>query len=217
MPTSPAHDSHVVVFDVNVFLDVASLLGPRFEATALSSASAVHIGSACPHPTDSRIDSLRALTVCTSGRFVGPQPLQVWTSSHIDHLIVHKLTQPIDGPTPELAGFGWTEAEADEFLDRLVYGLVFDMSKGGTVGDVPIPSGSPPLSHEDGCVFRTAAEAGDPTESRLLKYCVTNDRQFRKAEPNLSSEVLILYPSEWVQLVRKARIVAAMGKMKPIK
>lgn len=216
MQKLPAQDVHIVVFDVNVFLDVADLLGRSFNWEDFSAVAATHINGPCPDPTDSRIDSLRSLALCTSGALTPNGPaVEVWTSSHIDHLIVHKLSQSADGPTPELTGFGWDLTDAEDFLDQLVYGLVFDTSHGGTVGEVLIPTGHPPLSYEDGLVFRTAIEAGDQASGRLLKYCVTNDREFRKAEPNLSSEVLILYPYEWVLFVRQARTKAAVGRMLP--
>lgn len=215
MQNSAAQDIHVVVFDVNVYLDVARILDPPYSLQTLGAVSAVNINSPCPHPTNPLIDSLRALALCTSGRFVGQQKLEVWTSKHIDDLVVHKLTQPIDGASPELTGFGWKMDEAEDFLHELVYGLVFDASKGGSAGDVSIAAGSPPLSYEDGRVFRTALEAGDSTDGQLIKYCITNDKEFRNNEPNLSSEVLVLYPAEWVLLVRRARNLVAMGRLRP--
>jgi hypothetical protein len=205
----------VVVFDVNVYLDIAELLGAPFTWEKLASAVAPQMGSPCPHPTDSRIDSLRAVALCTSGRFAGDQQLEVWTSSHIDHLVVHKLTQPTAAATQELTGLGWDLPASEYLLESLVYDLVYDKSGGGSVGEVKIAAGSPPLSHEDGLVFRTALEAGEAGASSLVKYCITNDREFRKSEPSLTSEVLVLYPFEWVKLVRQARNKVALGRLLP--
>ena len=83
----------------------------------------------------------------------------------------------------------------------LVHDLVYGRSGGASIKDVPIPYGTPPLSHEDGCVYRTAADAGDaPT---VIRYCVTRDVAFRRAA--LPGDVLVVHPWEWVQLVRHGR------------
>ena len=38
---------------------------------------------------------------------------------------------------------------------------VLDDTGGGTVGDIVVPDGQPSTDHEDGCVYRTAMDAGD--------------------------------------------------------
>ncbi len=57
------------------------------------------------------------------------------------------------------------------FWPQAVRDLVYDLS-GGRVLDVTIPAGTPPLSHEDGLVYRTAVSAG---EAWPVRYCVTGD------------------------------------------
>jgi hypothetical protein len=146
-----------------------------------------------------------------SGRFAGPVPLEVWTNDHIDDLVVIKASQPRDGEYPEDRGLGWTADDAAGLLDDLVWGIVYDKSGGGTCKNVEIPYGSPPLSHEDGIVYRTAEQCGG---EQTVRYCITNDRAFRTAA--LPGDINVMYPHEWIALVRKSRF-AASAPPRPIK
>jgi hypothetical protein len=208
----PSGETHVVVFDVNVYLDVADLLGEPFDWTRFGEAATATAGTQLPAP-DQRVDALRAIALCMSGRFAGLESLEVWTSSHIDELVVLKASQPDDrNLEPEQRGLGWGADSADALLEELVYDLVFDKTGGGTLGDGVLSRDSPPLSHEDGIVFSTACEAGDGPG--LVRYCVTSDNGMRQARP-LSCDVLILYPHEWVDLVRRSRSTYALGELRP--
>lgn len=207
MQGSADPDVHVVVFDVNVWLDVAALVGSGFTFDRLTERVAAAGMQPCP-AQDRRLDSARALAVCTSGRLAGDELLEVWTSAHIDDVLVHKLTQGTDGVIPEETGYGWSADDAHDFLDDCVYELV-ESTYGGTVGEIVIPNGNPPLSHEDGCVYRTATEAGDDFP---VRYCVTWDRDFRTAA-GLPGDVTMFYPSEWVMYVRKARARLALAQI----
>ena len=51
----------LVVLDVNIYLDMARLLGDPFSWDAFDAALAVHATEPNPHPADARIDSLRAI------------------------------------------------------------------------------------------------------------------------------------------------------------
>ncbi|BCY13134.1 hypothetical protein [Actinoplanes sp. L3-i22] len=206
-------DLHTVVFDVNILLDVADLLGPPFAWEKFRDTAARESRSPVPHPTDRRVDSLRAVALTTSGRFAGPELLQVWTSDHIDRLVVAKATQPRHGATAETRGLGWSAEHADGLLHDFVYDLVFDMTGGGRI-EILAVDGHPPLDHEDACVFTTALQAADDAAPPSIKYCVTRDRAFRRA-PNLHPDVLILHPDEFVMLVRRSRGALATRKMRP--
>lgn len=85
---------HCVLFDCNVYLDVASLLGAPFEWAKFHQRSAQLHDAPLPHPSDQANDSLRALAVCLSGRFAGEETLEVWTSSHIEAIVRGKAQQP---------------------------------------------------------------------------------------------------------------------------
>ncbi|GLY02378.1 hypothetical protein [Actinoplanes sp. NBRC 101535] len=109
----PAHheaepDLHTVVFDLNILLDVADLLGPPFTWDKFRDAAARHSQAPVPNRADSRVDSLRAVALTTTGRFAGPELLEVWTSDHIADLLVLKARQPRDGAIAETRGLGWS-------------------------------------------------------------------------------------------------------------
>jgi hypothetical protein len=202
-------DCHAVVYDVNVYLDVAELLGSPFSWSKFNDAAALHQSTPLRGP-DRRVDSLRALALATTGRFAGPQPLQVWTSDHIDGLVATKACQPLIAEHPDDRGLGWTRAQAEDLVEDLVWDLVFGMSGGGSL-DVTTSYGSPPLSHEDGLVYRTAERCG---LEKTIRYCVTNDKQFRQAE--LPGSIDVLYPHEWILLVRRSRFAASAPRPKPL-
>lgn len=204
-PEGFAAPSNAVVFDVNVYLDVAELLGPPFTWEKFATAAARYRGLPL-NGQDRRIDSLRAIAVATSGKFTTHVPLQVWTSDHIDDLVALKAGQPKDGGCPEDCGLGWSPDDAAALVDDLVWDLVYDKSGGGACRNVEIPYGSPPLSHEDGIVYRTAEQCGD----EAIKYCVTNDRTFRTAD--LPGDITVLYAYEWVDLIRRSRARIAMPR-----
>lgn len=198
---------HAVVFDVNVYLDVAQLLGTPFTWEKFNTAAARFRQTPLTplRGSDRQVDSLRALAVTLSGQFAGRVPLEVWTSVHIDKLVVLKASQPQDGERPEDSGLGWSLDNAAALLDDLVWGIVFDKSGGGICKNTEIPYGSPPLSHEDGIVYRTAEQCGD---EQTVRYCITNDRMFRTA--SLPGTINVLYPHEWIALVRKSRLNASL-------
>lgn len=211
MPRYTGPSLHVVVFDVNVYLDAAQLVGEPFSWSRFQALAVKYANTVVP-ADDARIDSLRALSLCTSDRFAGSQPLEVWTSNHIDALVVRKARQPITGAKPEDRGLGWESHHAEDLLEELVYGLVYrPIAGGGSVGDLTIPAGTPPLSHEDGMVYRTAKVASD--RENTIGYCVTRDKEFRMRAPH--SDIITLYPQEWIHLVRRSRFAVSTAVMKP--
>jgi hypothetical protein len=101
---------HVVVFDVNVYLDVADLLGPPFTWGKFDANAAGVAKENVPHPDDPAYDSLRAIAVCTSGKFAGPETLEVWTNTHIDKTVRAKAQQSaIPDPDTGYRGLGWAQ------------------------------------------------------------------------------------------------------------
>ncbi|MEQ4303095.1 hypothetical protein ABNF97_17155 [Plantactinospora sp. B6F1] len=197
---------HLVVFDCNVYLDVARIIGQPFTWSDFDAAAARLARITIPHPKDGAQDSLRALAACTSGRFAGDEALEVWTSSHIDTIVRGKASQPVK-PDPRTGyhGMGWSPEDAQELVDELIYGLV-EKSGGGSVGDL-FPDGNPPLDHEDGMVFGVCRQlaAEDPL-ARV--YCVTRDRGFLDAYTSggLSRHSYVLPPAKFIALTRAARM-----------
>ena len=193
-----------MVFDVNVYLDVASLLGPPFDWDRFAVMAHATRAEPLPHLSDGRKDSLRAIAVSMSGSVCKHQRLQVWTSHHIDGLVVHKASSPADVALPaERRGLGWSDGQARLLLQGFVHTLAFDMTSGGTLGKVASPWGSPPLDHEDGCVYATARDAGPDEEEPVARYCVTRDVDFLRSAQ--FSNVTTLDPAAWVEYVRLSR------------
>jgi hypothetical protein len=201
-------DRHAVVFDVNIYLDVADLLGPPFTWEKFDAAAVTYRHAQLPN-SNRQIDSLRALAVSQSGRLVANQPLEIWLSNHIEALILTKARQPKNQATPELSGLGWTGVESESILEDLARDLAYERTNGGSVGDVQVPAGTPVLSHEDGMVLAAAYAAPTDTEgAHYDRYCVTQDRDFRRAMAELRGDVTIMYAYEWVNFIRRVRRAA---------
>ena len=188
----------IVVFDVNIYLDAAELVGAPFTWAKFEAVARQVMFHPIPATHDERVDSLRAIAYSRSGIVIPDEPLEVWTSKHIDDLVVHKASQ--SGLTAETRGLGWSQADALELLERIVRDLV-EQTYGYTVSGVEAHDWAPPLSHEDGRVYETAYRAGDDELSP--RYCVTRDGGFRQAD--LPPRVTVLHPDEWVAHLRKAR------------
>lgn len=194
---------HLVVFDVNVYLDAARATGEPFTFAEFDRIVAAH--GADPVPSRSKnIDSLRAIATTLSGRFVGQIPLEVWTSDHIDVLTATKASHPVNAQIDEDRGLGWSRVNSQALVDHLIAELCFPRSNGGSVGRIPISYGTPPLSHEDGTVYATARDAG-ATGVLYERFCVTRDKEFRLAA--LPGEITVLYPHEWVAYCRRAKSI----------
>lgn len=206
-PEPPA----IVVFDVNIYLDIASLVGCPFSWERAVQIVSQNYSTQVPHP-DKRIDSLRSVALTSSGTLIPTRPVQVWTSDHIDDLLVYKLTQDkIDGALPEDTGFGWTGAEAEKVVRDLLYRTV-ESSNGQSIGELRIPRSTPPLSHEDGLVCATGRNAYGGNEL-CDRFVVTRDRHF--VESCETGYPLALHPSHFVQMVRTLRNLDAQRRMMP--
>lgn len=215
MPDRAYVQRHVVIFDCNVYLDVARLLGAPYAQADFDRAVARLVREPVPHPTNWLYDSLRAIALCTSGKFAGSEPLEVWTSDHIDRMVRIQAMRPVE-PDPETGfhGLGWSAEDAEVLVERLVYGIV-DASGGDTVG-ATFPDSEPPLDHEDGLVFGACRSlAGDDPLCNV--YCVTNDGGFLAdyRAGRLSSHTYVLAPAEFLSLVRLARAAASIQRMPP--
>lgn len=213
MPEAIEPERHVVVFDCNIYLDVAALVGAPFTWDKFYAAVAPLATVPVPHPSDAAYDSLRAVAACTSGRFAGDEVLEVWTNSHIDTIVRGKAQQPTDpSPRTGFRGLGWSREDAQTLVDDLIGGLL-ERSAGGTLG-LGVPDGNPPLDHEDGMVYGACRSlAGD--DPLCKAYCITRDREFLQAssEKLLRDHSRVLPPAKFVALVRAARAGYSMRKM----
>lgn len=205
-------DPLIVVFDVNVYLDAARLVGAPFQMSRVSDILAREKRRMPPHP-DARVDSARALVIARSGILARPQRLQVWTSDHINALVRLKAHQPDDEALfPEDRGLGWSEEHAQALLDDLVWPTVLE-SSGDTVGDLRYPEHSPPLDHEDGFVMATAKAAADG-DVVCDKILVTRDRSFAEKMKDVGHP-RVIHPSQFVAFTHAARSKVAVTGMRP--
>lgn len=190
---------HVVVFDCNVYLDVARLLGPPFSWERFEDEVARR-----REDQSHAAYSLKAIAVCTSGRFCGDEPLEVWTSQHVTETVLYKARESsIPDPATGYCGLGWPAVHV-ETLSHLVYELA-EQTGGGDVG-YTFPDGNPPLDQEDGLVMGACRVIA--REDPLCNvYCVTRDRGFIAAsrDARFPTHTRVLSPRTFVEMVRAAR------------
>lgn len=205
---------HLVVFDVNVYLDVAFVLGAPFSWENFDAAAASVAQVPVPHP-DGAYDSLRAIAACQSGMFAGSETIEVFTNDHIEDLVHSKAQHPVvPAVGSDHKGLGWTRGHADALLEEFVW-EVGNRSSGGCV-PTEVPDGSPPLDHEDGMVYGACKYlAGEDPLSTV--YCVTRDKGFLDAAKagRLSGHTKVVHPAKFVGLVRSARARLGAKRMRP--
>lgn len=207
---------HVLVLDCNVFLDVARVLGPPFAWAKFDREVARIARHPVPHPDDPQLDSLRVVAMCTSGRFAGDEPVEVWTNSHIERIVLGKAMQSTTpDPVTGYRGLGWSREDAETLVSVLIEELT-TWSNGGTLGASHMPDGTPPLDHEDGMVYGACRSlSGQDPLARV--YCVTRDRSFIDdfRQGRLGDHTTVLPPAKLVMLMRAARATHAAGAMRP--
>lgn len=206
---------HVVVFDCNIYLDIAGLLGAPFSWDKFHAVAAQLARDPLPHPQGADRDSIRAVGVCMSGRFAGGEALEVWTNAHIDKMVRGKAGQPVQPDDLGRRGLGWSFDDASSLMEDLVWGLV-ERSSGGSLGDEHYPEGNPPLDQEDAMVYGAChVLAGEDPLANI--YCVTRDKGFLKAnaDGDLAGHTFVLTPTQFVGLVRAARSRLSMRRMRP--
>lgn len=183
-PQPPAEQGRVVVvLDVNIYLDVAREVGEpftweKFEAALLGDPS----------------DSLRVVAALRVGVTPAGTPVEVWTSDHIDFLVALKASLPTDADEERNRGLGWSVESAQDLVDLLV-GRLVDVTNGGSIGEVAIAYGTPPLDHEDGCVYATVRDCGYDGIF-YDRLCLTRDGHFLRAK--LPGLIDVLHPRDWI-------------------
>lgn len=190
-----------MVFDCNVYLDIARLLGPPF--TWERFVERAELGAVPGYRSDG-LDSAIALGYTRSGTFVTGQPLTVWSSHYIEQAVT-VMAQA--SKTSEYPGLELTEAESDSLFHEVIDHLV----PAKQVVDVDTPDGPGALSRDDGLVFATAVNAGHHLNH---KYLITKDKGFRElGDP--TGRVTVLYPHQFIGLLRDSRRLAAGGGPRP--
>ncbi|UIN30936.1 hypothetical protein [Microbacterium binotii] len=193
----------MVVLDVNVFLDVAELVGEPFSWERFDEVQS----SIQPHQRGAQ--SFRVIAGLRTGQRPDGRRVELWTSDHIDRLVALKAYHPRDADDERDRGLGWSRDGAQSLIDVLIADLV-QWTGGGTVGDVAISYGTPPLSHEDGCVYATARDAGH-ADVYAERYCLTRDNHFLHAR--LPGLIDVQHPRDWMVDNDAMARAAALRKM----
>jgi hypothetical protein len=188
-------DRVLVVCDVNIFVDVAELVGEPFSWGKFERLAAERANDPLPHKSNAAYDSLRALGCLVGGTLPDGRPVEVWTSDNIDYSVALKLSQSPTAPHPDDRGHGWSKLNAQAVVDQLVRTIV-ERTSGGSTGFHEVAYG-PPLDHEDGCVYATVTEAGHSDAPYYERYCLTRDEPFQKAD--LRGLIDRMAPHTWVQ------------------
>lgn len=187
---------HIVTLDVNIYLTVARKLGPGFTDEQFMSC----VSDAGQHDTD-----VFALFQGLMEPYPDGGLIEVWTGQHIVETALYKAELPLNGPTAEKSGFGWTE-EQSQSIANLILG-VQTLTHGGFV----IKDGTylhPPMDYEDGCVMQCAKTAHSSL-NLCHRYCITNDYGMIDAARG-STQVKVMSPKTWC--IRR-RMVEAKGKL----
>lgn len=171
-----------VVLDVNVYLDVAREIGDPFSWEKFDAAL-----------TGSPSHSVLTVAALRSGTTPDGVQVEVWTSDHIDYLVALKASLPVVADEERDRGLGWSEAGAQTLVDLLV-GDLTDVTNGGSIGEVPTSYGTPPLDHEDGCVYATIRDCGH-ADIYYDRQCLTRDGHFLRSR--LPGLIDVLHPRDW--------------------
>lgn len=187
---------YIVTLDVNIYLTVARELGPGFtDAEFMASVS-----DASPCDTDVFAVFQGLMKPYPDGGLV-----EVWTGQHIIETALYKAMLPLNGPTVEQSGLGWSDEQAQS-IANLILGIKTS-THGGFVRD----NGTymhPPMDYEDGCVMQCAKTA-HPDLNLCHRYCITNDYGMIKAARR-SEHVKVVSPKTWCI---KRRMVESERKM----
>lgn len=162
-----------VVFDVNVYIDVARQCGPSFTWETLPSSSFDDV------ETDHQRGAQYALRIAREGRYIGPIALELWTSTHITDMVVTKLISELN----------WDDSDAERYGQEMLDQCYRTRGAELTVG---IARQSPPLDHEDGLVFATAVAS-------QAQFLVSNDADFVAVDRINGVEVMT--PHQWACFV----------------
>lgn len=205
----------MIVLDVNVYLDVAELVGSPFDWGRFNDLVVATREEPVPCKSEPAYDCLKVVAMCMSGRFAGEDPVEVWTNDHIQGLVKNKAVHPVEpDPVTGLRGLGWSPDDADSLAEDLVGGLI-EKSNGGCLPVGGYPDGNPPLDHEDGMVYGACHDLA--TDDLLCNvFCVTRDRGFLDAARNgeLQAHTRVVTPAQMVALMRHARFRLSTAAMR---
>lgn len=183
----------VVVFDLNVYLDVARLIDEPYSKSKLQ-LKMLNQPTAPTRQEANQFASGKAVLFCSTGIFAGLQKVEVWTNTWIEKGIVRMAQRQ-----PHQDGLGWSEVGAKGLYQDLLMDSLVKPSKGQSLqADKRAKYGD--LSWDDSQVLHTALQAAS---FGRRTYCVTGDREFRRT--TVSNSVEMLTPTELVKRMKDLR------------
>ncbi len=185
----------IAVFDMNIYLNVARLVGEPYSRNKLHNRLITPIVN--PNERLKQIiDSAKLVAVVNSGVFAGNQPLEVWTSDWIVKGSINVANRSVGAN-----GLGWNLPNAQALGTELIFGTVVSPSRGSQLPtDKKVKFDD--LSPDDSQVLNTAlqARALNPGSDVI---CVTNDGPFRNTAWN--EDVIMMTSNELLTLITTAR------------
>lgn len=181
-----------VVFDLNIYLDIARLLDQPYAEAKLHSAILDHRPNT--ERSNRQMEAGKAVAMCSTGNLSGAQRLQVWSSSWIERGVENVAKRSVVEK-----GLGWSAQNAAALRTDLITTTAVGRSNGSSLQTVRGISYNG-LSPDDSAVFHTASQA---LALCSRSFCVTSDQDFRDKAPR--SGVQMLSPGQLVDLIRQAR------------
>ena len=181
-----------VIFDLNVYLDIARLIEEPFNETKLRT-MVLRYKPDISKP-NRKLDAAAAVLLSSTGNLAGQQRLQVWSSTWIERGVENVAKRP-----KSEVGLEWNESTAKGLRNDLIMTLAVGKSNGQSLREERYVSYSP-LSDDDSSVFHTARQALNFCSAA---YCVTSDTDFIRDAPNMG--VKMMTPGQLVELIRRAR------------
>ncbi len=181
-----------VVFDHNIYLDIARLVDEPYNEMKMRSAVMGHRPD--PDNPSQLLDAAAAVLLASKGILSGRQRMQIWSSEWIERGVENAAKRSVADD-----GLGWQTASAASLRQELITNFAVIKTNGNSlsvVKDISYPN----LSDDDASVFHTARQA---LALCSKSYCVTSDRRFRLNAPNLG--VGMLAPAQFVAMIKSAR------------
>lgn len=174
-----------IMLDVNVWLDLARLLGNSLTTQTIRQVLADPEHDKPTVPRRREIDSLRLWSMLWSGKYAGSIPVVLCTGRHIVSEVVANLRR-----------WGWTAVETEDFLQKMVLSLpsVYLSDRGDRIHEAT-------LGPEDAVVGEVGVELG-------VHVVACRDHRFNNMVRALDvGDIRYAYPTEIVTAIAETRRV----------
>lgn len=200
-----SHADLAVVFDCNIYLDVADAFRTGLDLENLLFLSQDHANRLSP-PAKYSVD---ALIRASTGRVANDIRLVTFTSEHILLTSLHKAQLPDLPHLPdEQRGLGLDTKQVDDLEHNLIRKLVAQ-STGALIPEAEYSvEQSPPLDHEDGRVYGLCKFLATHVHSGAI-YLVTQDAKFVAASRRFpASNIQVVPPQQFLDRCRQIAVLS---------